>query len=63
MPAVIRRAILLFGSYASLLLVVMVAGFLASAVGIWAAIIWGVAIVVGLALFRRQRLNRLGRGE
>jgi FtsH-binding integral membrane protein len=53
-----RRAALLFGAYASLLLAVVVAGFLGSAVGIWAAILWGVAILIGLALYARQRLQR-----
>jgi hypothetical protein len=53
-----RRAALLFGVYASPLLAVVVAGFLAGAVGIWAAILWGVAILAGLALYGRQRLQQ-----
>jgi hypothetical protein len=50
-----RRAVLLFGGYASLLLAVVVAGFLGGAVGIWAAILWGAAVLTGLALYIRQR--------
>jgi len=50
-----RRAALLFAAYVTLLLAVVVAGFLASAVGVWAAILWGVAILAGLALYLRQR--------
>jgi hypothetical protein len=53
-----RRAALLFGAYASPLLAAVVAGFLGNAVGIWAAILWGAAILVGLALYVRQRHQR-----
>lgn len=53
-----RRAALLFGAYVSLLLAVVVAGFLASAVGLWAAILWGAAVLAGLALYGRRRLQR-----
>jgi hypothetical protein len=57
MLRLIRRAALLFGAYSSLLLAVVVAGFLGGAVGIWAAILWGAAILVGLALYGRKRLG------
>jgi hypothetical protein len=56
------RAALLFGAYASLLLAVVVAGFLGSAIGIWAAILWGVMVVAGIALYGRQRLLSSRRG-
>ena len=54
-----RRASLLLIGYVSLLLAVVVAGFLAAAVGIWAAILWGAAILIGLVLYGRQRLQRV----
>lgn len=53
-----RRAGLLFAAYTGLLLAVIVAGFLAGRFGIWAAILWGAAILTGLALYGRQRLSR-----
>lgn len=53
-----RQAALLFGAYASLLLAVGVAGFLASAIGIWAAILWGAVLVAALALGGRRRFQR-----
>lgn len=49
-----RRAGLLLAAYIGLLLAVIAAGFLAGAVGIWAAILWGAAILIGLVLYRRQ---------
>jgi hypothetical protein len=48
----------MFGAYVSLLLAVVVAGFLAAAVGTWAAILWSVATLAVLALYGRQRLQR-----
>jgi hypothetical protein len=53
-----RRSALLFGAYASLLLAVVVAGFLGGALGIWAAVLWGIALLAGLALYLRQRFQR-----
>lgn len=53
-----RKALLLFGIYAAILAAVVVAGFLGQAVGIWASILWGVGILIGLALVARQRLQR-----
>ena len=53
-----RRAALLFGAYVSLLLAVVMAGFLAGAVGLWAAILWGAAVLAALALYGRRRLQR-----
>jgi hypothetical protein len=53
-----RKALLLFGIYATVLAAVVVAGFLGSAIGIWASILWGVGILVGLALYARRRIVR-----
>ena len=53
-----RRTALLFGAYIGLLLAVVVAGFLASAIGIWAAILWGAAVLGGLAIYWRRRFQR-----
>jgi positive regulator of sigma E activity len=53
-----RRAALLFAAYVSPLLAVIVAGFLAGALGIWAAVLWGVVLLTGLALYGRRRLQR-----
>jgi hypothetical protein len=50
-----RRASLLLGAYIGLLLAVIAAGFLAAAVGVWAAILWGAALIAGLALYLRKR--------
>jgi hypothetical protein len=50
-----RRTILVFGIYAALLLAVVIAGFLGQAVGIWAAVLWGVVIIAGVVLYRRRR--------
>jgi hypothetical protein len=58
-----RRAALLFGAYALLLLAVAVAGFLGAAIGIWASVLWGVAVLAGLALYWRQRLQRPAEDE
>lgn len=53
-----RKALLLFGIYAAILAAVVVAGFLGQAVGIWASILWGVGILIGLGLVARQRLQQ-----
>jgi hypothetical protein len=55
-----RRAGLLFGAYVALLLAVLVAGFLSAAVGIWASVLWGAAVLAGLALYVRQRKHPSG---
>jgi Flp pilus assembly protein TadB len=49
------RAIFLFGSYAAVLLAVVIAGFLGQAVGIWASVLWGAALIAGAVLYARQR--------
>lgn len=53
-----RKALLLFGIYASVLAAVVIAGFLGSAIGIWASILWGAGVLVGLALYIRRRVVR-----
>jgi hypothetical protein len=50
-----RRAGLLLAAYICLLLAVVAAGFLAAAVGVWAAVLWGAALIAGLALYVRKR--------
>jgi len=50
-----RRASLLLAAYIALILAVIAAGFLAAAVGVWAAILWGVLVVAVLALYVRKR--------
>ncbi|HEU4738590.1 MAG TPA: hypothetical protein VFS54_05850 [Solirubrobacterales bacterium] len=58
-----RRAALLFAAYTGLLLAVVAAGFLAGAIGIWAAILWGVVLVAGLGLYGRRRLQQPAEDE
>jgi hypothetical protein len=53
-----RRAILLFGAYAALLLAVVVAGFIGKAIGVWAAVLWGAVVIAGVVLYGRRRLRR-----
>lgn len=47
--------------YAAVIAVVIVAGFLGGALGIWASILWGVGVLGGIAIYARQatRSNRL----
>lgn len=54
----LRRVFLLLGTYVALLAAVVFAGFLGSAIGIWAAILWGVGVISGLVIYGRRRLNR-----
>ena len=53
-----RRALLGFAIYASVPAAVILAGFLYGRFGLWATILWGVAILAGLALYARKRLNQ-----
>lgn len=55
MLRLVRRAALLFATYTALILAVVVAGFLAGAVGIWASILWGAAIVAAVTVYIRTR--------
>ena len=58
-----RRAGLLLGAYVSLLLAVIAAGFLAGAVGVWAAILWGAVVIAGVTLYGRRRFQRSSPNE
>lgn len=53
-----RRALLLFGAYVALLAMVVVAGFLGGAVGIWASILWGAGVLAGIVIYGRRRLQQ-----
>lgn len=58
MLRLIRRASLLIGAYVGVLVVVAVAGFLAAAVGLWAAIAWGAVLAAIVVIYnKRRRLN------
>jgi hypothetical protein len=54
------RAIKLFLAYAALLLAVVVAGFLYGALGLWAAILWGCAVVFGVAIYVKKKMPASG---
>lgn len=45
----------MFGIYAAFLLAVGIAGFIGGAVGIWAAVLWGVVVIVGVVLYVQRR--------
>ncbi len=49
---------LVFVSYAALLLAVVVAGFIGHAVGIWASVLWGAVLISGLVLYGRRRFSK-----
>jgi hypothetical protein len=49
---------LIFGSYAALLLAVVIAGFIGHAVGIWASVLWGAVLIGSLVLYGRRRLRK-----
>jgi hypothetical protein len=53
-----RRAGLLFASYLGLLLAIVIAGFLGGAIGIWASILWGAAVLAAVTLYVRRRLQQ-----
>lgn len=50
-----RRALLLFGAYSTVILAVVIAGFLGAALGIWASVLWGVVLLAVLLLYLRRR--------
>lgn len=50
-----RRALLSLATYLALPLPVIVAGFLGAKFGIWAAILWGVILLTGLAAYMSRR--------
>jgi len=49
------RTLQLFAAYAAILLAVVIAGFLGSAVGIWASILWAVVLILGFLLYVQRR--------
>jgi hypothetical protein len=49
---------LVLGSYAALLLAVVIAGFIGHAVGISASILWGAVLIAGLVLYGRRRFRQ-----
>jgi hypothetical protein len=51
----LRRAAQLFGGYVAVIAAVIVAGFLGTKFGIWAAILWGVILVAAVIAYLRQR--------
>ena len=53
-----RRAALLLAAYLGLILAVVVAGFLGAALGLWASVLWGAAVLAGLTFSVRRRLQR-----
>ncbi|HSC21091.1 MAG TPA: hypothetical protein VLC07_05130 [Solirubrobacterales bacterium] len=58
-----RRAALLFSAYLGLILAVVIAGFLGAALGIWASVLWGAAVLAGLTFPVRRRLQRRSDGQ
>jgi hypothetical protein len=51
-----RRALWLFLGYVALLAAVVLAGFLAEAIGLWAALLWGAAFLGVAFIWMRQRM-------
>jgi hypothetical protein len=45
----------LFVIYAALLAAVVVAGFLGQKLGVWAAIVWGCGLLLGIAIYFNRR--------
>lgn len=58
MLRLLRRVLLLIGTYAAVMVAVILAGFLAGAVGIWASILWGAGILAGIVVYARRRHAR-----
>jgi hypothetical protein len=58
MLRLLRRALLLFGTYAAVMVAVIVAGFLGEALGIWASILWGAGVLAGIVVYARRRHAR-----
>lgn len=63
MLRIARRACLLFGAYVALLVAVIVAGFIGQRVGIWASVLWGLALLAAVTFVVRQRLNQSRAGS
>jgi hypothetical protein len=49
------RTIAVFGIYTAALLAVVIAGFIGQAVGIWAAVLWGVVVIAGVVVYGQRR--------
>lgn len=58
MRRLFRRAFLLFGTYAAVMVAVILAGFLAETLGIWASILWGAGVLAGIVVSARRRHTR-----
>jgi len=56
MARISRRAFWLFFVYVAVLAAVVLAGFLAGAVGLWAAPLWGAALLGVVFIRVRQRM-------
>jgi len=52
-----RRAFWLLRVYGAVLTAVVLAGFLAEAVGLWAALLWGAALLGVAFIWVRQRMT------
>jgi hypothetical protein len=50
------RALWPFALYAGVVAAVVVAGFLGQALGIWASVLWGAAVVAAVVFFIRRRV-------
>jgi hypothetical protein len=49
------RALLLFAACASVLLAVVIAGFIGQRVGIWASVLWGAVLIGGVVFYLKRR--------
>ena len=56
------RAVQVFAAYAAVIAAVVVAGFLSSAVSIWASILWGCGLVLAIAIYAKGRAAARGSG-
>jgi hypothetical protein len=54
----LRPAKVLLIGWPALLVAVVIAGFLAGALGLWAAILWAVVLVAGIGILIRRRAGR-----
>jgi hypothetical protein len=55
MSRVLRRAIRLFIGYFAVLAAVVIAGFLGQAIGLWAAVLWGLSLIAAVAIYARRK--------
>jgi uncharacterized protein (DUF58 family) len=54
------RAVKLLAAYIGILAAVVVAGFLAQALGVWAAILWGCGLVLAIYAYVKRRTTARG---